>query len=906
MPEYIVILILVAVIGILSGPVALVVSIVNAKRIAAIEEGLAARRRAQQIGKAQIEHAPGDMGVQKENLAEKPVIEESAGGQERLVQDIIFARPTAERPKENIPITPPPTTPMETAGPAKEKLSFEVMVGTKWMAIAGAIAMIIGVIAGLKYMYDNAMIGAMGRTIIVACWGLAAIVVGQITRVRGYDIAAKALTALGFALLYSADFAAFGLYELIGAEAALGLAILITAGGVLYAVSLNEVVMAFLAMLGGYLSPVLLSTGENRPNALFGYITILSVGVMLAAVWRKWRSVNILAFVGTAVLYGAWFWKYYSDGQIATAITWLGVFFVIFLTIPIMHELWRGAKARREDVLGILANAIFTFGFLTTMLWDEHRRYLALAAVVLGAAHFAMMGLVHRRSAADTTLKILLGLIGLAFITVAMGLYLKFDALTMAYFAEAFVLTAVAARYRSLATRISSIAVAVLAVVMLLKNLPMHDEAFGFIFNAEFGIWVFGAAAFYACSLIYRSIKDGGEAGRVLAQCYFAAAMMILVGAVCMEWYWNCYFNKHGAMAAAMHGIMAVLAGGAVIAILPKFKAAGQAAFGLSVAGASIAFVLAFIELLNLDRSYFEFWNSYLIAGCITAVLFYVCSLMYRFIDYCEISKGRQGLTEAFFAAAMIVLFMALHNEWYEYWSRFGIAVQTANYLWGLLCGLLVFSVAAIWPRFSPRGQVAVLFSGMLLIGAMVFSAHRITDLNWGAQYVYFNTGFLYAISPAFAAVVVAEILRRRQGLDEKSRRQLAGGCYLAIIIFVWIVLTKQMYQFWKYWQYNPRGFEIAGDFNLDKGQMWVSIIWAGYAAAIMTIGLWRKVVLLRYVGFAFITVTVVKVFLYDTRKLEGLYQIASFVMLGAVLIGLSYLYQFLRKKGFFERGTTR
>ena len=70
----------------------------------------------------------------------------------------------------------------------------------------------------------NAFNAAMGRTLIVAGGGIVALAIGQFTRRRGYDIVATAMAALGFAMLYAADFAAFGLYNIIGTNLAFGLA----------------------------------------------------------------------------------------------------------------------------------------------------------------------------------------------------------------------------------------------------------------------------------------------------------------------------------------------------------------------------------------------------------------------------------------------------------------------------------------------------------------------------------------------------------------------------------------------------------------------------------------------------------------------------------------------------------
>jgi uncharacterized membrane protein len=48
----------------------------------------------------------------------------------------------------------------------------------------------------------------------------------------------------------------------------------------------------------------------------------------------------------------------------------------------------------------------------------------------------------------------------------------------------------------------------------------------------------------------------------------------------------------------------------------------------------------------------------------------------------------------------------------------------------------------------------------------------------------------------------------------------------------------------------------------------------------------------LRFASAAVVTLTVVKVFLVDMRGLGGIYQALSFIGLGAVLLGIGWLYQ--------------
>ncbi|MHC5140026.1 MAG: DUF2339 domain-containing protein, partial [Planctomycetota bacterium] len=116
-------------------------------------------------------------------------------------------------------------------------------------------------------------------------------------------------------------------YELFSTEWAFAMSIAVTAGAMAYAVCLNEVIIAFLALLGGYLSPVIISTGHNLPIPLFSYVFVLSAGAMGCAMFRRWRAVNWIAMVGTYLLYTGWYEKFYDTApQMHIALFWLGVF----------------------------------------------------------------------------------------------------------------------------------------------------------------------------------------------------------------------------------------------------------------------------------------------------------------------------------------------------------------------------------------------------------------------------------------------------------------------------------------------------------------------------------------------------------------------------------------------------
>ena len=82
---------------------------------------------------------------------------------------------------------------------------------------------------------------------------------------------------------------------------------------------------------------------------------------------------------------------------------------------------------------------------------------------------------------------------------------------------------------------------------------------------------------------------------------------------------------------------------------------------------------------------------------------------------------------------------------------------------------------------------------------------------------------------------------------------------------------------------------------------MYISVMWAIYGAALMTVGFWRKNKILRYIALGLFAVLLMKVFVWDTKTVKSVYRIAAFLATGVTLVGVSYLYQFLRNKGFFD-----
>src|ERR1019366_158244 len=239
---------------------------------------------------------------------------------------------------------PPRPAPVPLPKP-KPAINWEQFMGVKMFAWVGGLAAFLGVAFFVKYSFDNNFISPELRVAIGFLAGLALLVGGVVLhRRKQYTVGAQALCATGVVILYAITFAARAYYHFLSwpgrwwdALPAFAIMVLITATGFLLAVRLNALVVAILGMLGGFLTPILLSTGVDNPLGLFGYLAILDAGLIVVALNRRWHFLTALAALGTAIMQIGWAGKifisekYFEDNKILVALTALLGFNALWL-----------------------------------------------------------------------------------------------------------------------------------------------------------------------------------------------------------------------------------------------------------------------------------------------------------------------------------------------------------------------------------------------------------------------------------------------------------------------------------------------------------------------------------------------------------------------------------------------
>jgi uncharacterized membrane protein len=276
------------------------------------------------------------------------------------------------------PLSPAQSTPAPLSHEAK--VSFEVRLGQKWALIAGIVTMVFGVAYFLKYSFDQGWIGPAGRVGLAYLWGAGFLVGGNSFRQKGYSLFGLNLIGGGIAVLYFATFAAFQLYHLFPQVPAFALMVLTTGLAGTLAIRYNTKWLAVLGLVGGFSTPILLSSGENHEIVLFSYMLILNLGILGIALYQKWDLLNFLGFAFTYVIYTAWYFGAYNQEQFWPAIIFLNLFYLIYSLVPFAYQFLRNDMEKLRGFLIMAPNAFIAFGYSFSLI--KHRFSLPWVSIV--------------------------------------------------------------------------------------------------------------------------------------------------------------------------------------------------------------------------------------------------------------------------------------------------------------------------------------------------------------------------------------------------------------------------------------------------------------------------------------------------------------------------------------------
>ena len=250
------------------------------------------------------------------------------------------APPAAAKPPRGTPPIPPTR---DVFAPIRQWL-----FGGNTIVKLGVGILFIGLAFLAKFASEHVHVPVELRLAGIAAAALVLLGVGWRLRERraGY---AQVLQGGAVAVLYLTLFVAFRFYGVLAVTPVFVCMVAVAALAAALAVLQDARPLAVIGALGGFATPLLVSSGSGDHVALFSYYLVLDLGIAFVAWHRNWKLLNLIGFAGTFLIGTAWGVLKYRSEHYASSQAFLITYFLLFTAILLMPARQSAAHASNDD-----------------------------------------------------------------------------------------------------------------------------------------------------------------------------------------------------------------------------------------------------------------------------------------------------------------------------------------------------------------------------------------------------------------------------------------------------------------------------------------------------------------------------------------------------------------------------
>jgi uncharacterized membrane protein len=368
----------------------------------------------------------------------------------------------------------------------------------------GLIVLFCGVAFLLKYAAARNMLPIELRLAAVLAAGIALVVVGWRLRANNRTYALL-LQGGGIGVVYLSLFAAAKLYHLLPLTLCLILMLALVGFSAALAILQNALPLAQFGTMGGFLAPVLMSTGSGSHVMLFGYYALLNAGVFAIAWFRAWRSLNLTGFAFTFGIGSLWGATAYAPHHFATTEPFLVLFFVFYVGISILYALRQPPRFKGLiDGTLVFGLPLIVFG-LQSALAHRYHYGLAFSALGMGAFYVLLATTLWRRHGVGLRMLVEAFLaLGVVFSSVAIPLGLDDQWTTASWAMEGAALVWVGVRQERRLARWLGLLLQLGAGVFFVESLALPRPALPVVNGIFLGGVLISAAGLFSGIYLYR------------------------------------------------------------------------------------------------------------------------------------------------------------------------------------------------------------------------------------------------------------------------------------------------------------------------------------------------------------------------------------------------------------------
>jgi uncharacterized membrane protein len=274
------------------------------------------------------------------------------------------APPPPPRAQPSAPPPPPPPPPPPAAAPASAAFDWEGLIGIKLFSWIAGVALVLAALFFLRESISRGWITPLLRFWIGIITGGALVTVCELRIARNYKTTANAMHGAAIAILFATLFAGHALWHFafLPSPLVFALMVAVTALAVWLSIRRDSVFIALLGLVGGFATPALLATGENRPITLFSYLLLLNAGLAWVAYRKRWPHLTALSLLFTVGYQWGWTARYLGAGQLPLAAAIFAVFAVMAAS-----SLWIGRT--RDDRRQLMFDRIGVAGAVLPVIF---------------------------------------------------------------------------------------------------------------------------------------------------------------------------------------------------------------------------------------------------------------------------------------------------------------------------------------------------------------------------------------------------------------------------------------------------------------------------------------------------------------------------------------------------------
>ena len=426
-----------------------------------------------------------------------PEIRRTTERRPRPAENIIEYTPAAVREE---PVIHP-----ETKKP-EERTVFEKLSGTtNWLSRIGIITLVLGIGFFVKYAIDQNWINEIGRVGIGLLTG--GIIIGIAHQLRTkYRVFSSLLAGGGISVFYITITIAFREYALFGQPLAFVLLIITTGFSVLLSLLYDRKDLAVFSLLGGFASPLMVSTGVGNYIVLFSYIFILNTGMLIVSYKKQWRILGIISFLLTFFFFGMWIARQTGSGLNGKAdlpyfnlSLFITLFYIQFYLLALFDHFKSGKKISAYQALLILANNLFAFLAYLYIFNDLSFNIRGLITLSLAVINAIVLMILFKNQRIDRNMIYLIIAIVLSFVSLAIPIQLKGHVITLFWAAESVLLLWLWQKSQIKVFYVGFISILALTLIsyfMDINHLYSYNDPMPILSNRLFVTGVFVVAAF--------------------------------------------------------------------------------------------------------------------------------------------------------------------------------------------------------------------------------------------------------------------------------------------------------------------------------------------------------------------------------------------------------------------------